>query len=323
MRYDPDKDAKGTRREYAAQNGEHIWVRAVREPSDFFHDLMRRADAAAHPGNLYREVSVSLAHAQWSRTRGVYVFDADLARAVDDTPLEGLTDAAFLRLPEWCVFVRVEREVAGFELVGGFVTTVPLKSGLVGVVSVPVTRVPPGYGGKGPWLYWSNIFSVRPEQPLTFRERDAITKRRGNSFHMSVSGQHIAPDDPSSLLAQALLTRAAYLCAEEPDVRCSGEPRARPQRVKNNGPVREWTVGERFGAAYRRAIAQHAAAGHRGADRSRARPHVRRAHWHTYVTGPRDGERERVLRWLPPMFVNADAAGADVPTTIWRQGRSA
>lgn len=32
-------------------------------------------------------------------------------------------------------------------------------------------------------------------------------------------------------------------------------------------------------------------------------PHVRRAHWHAYWTGPRDGARKVVLRWLSPILV--------------------
>lgn len=33
------------------------------------------------------------------------------------------------------------------------------------------------------------------------------------------------------------------------------------------------------------------------------RPHVRRAHWHGFWTGPRLGEREFILKWIPPTMV--------------------
>jgi hypothetical protein len=36
------------------------------------------------------------------------------------------------------------------------------------------------------------------------------------------------------------------------------------------------------------------------------RPHVRRAHWHGFWTGPRDGEREFILKWIPPTIVGAN-----------------
>jgi hypothetical protein len=43
------------------------------------------------------------------------------------------------------------------------------------------------------------------------------------------------------------------------------------------------------------------------------RPHIRRAHWHTFRRGPRDGEQTRVIRWLPPIPVNVDETGV-IPT---------
>lgn len=37
-----------------------------------------------------------------------------------------------------------------------------------------------------------------------------------------------------------------------------------------------------------------------------SRPLIRRAHWHHFWTGPRDGERKLILQWLPPIPVGAD-----------------
>ena len=42
------------------------------------------------------------------------------------------------------------------------------------------------------------------------------------------------------------------------------------------------------------------------------RPHMRRAHWHRFWTGPRDGERKLVLKWLAPIFVNPDSGDVGV-----------
>lgn len=36
--------------------------------------------------------------------------------------------------------------------------------------------------------------------------------------------------------------------------------------------------------------------------------HMRRAHWRTYWTGPRNGEQVKVLRWIPPTFVKGFVA---------------
>lgn len=42
-------------------------------------------------------------------------------------------------------------------------------------------------------------------------------------------------------------------------------------------------------------------------------PHLRKAHWHRFWTGPRNGERKMVIRWLPPIPVNLDK-GDIIPT---------
>jgi hypothetical protein len=55
----------------------------------------------------------------------------------------------------------------------------------------------------------------------------------------------------------------------------------------------------------------------RGGTHASPRPHVRRAHWHTYWTGPRKDPQKRkpVLKWLSPILVNVED-GADMPVTI-------
>lgn len=53
-----------------------------------------------------------------------------------------------------------------------------------------------------------------------------------------------------------------------------------------------------------------------GGDRAEAKPHMRRAHWHWYWVGKRKGRTDGrygddiVLRWVPPVLVNAGRGGA-------------
>ena len=44
------------------------------------------------------------------------------------------------------------------------------------------------------------------------------------------------------------------------------------------------------------------------------RPHIRRAHWHSFWVGKR-GEQTLSLRWLPPIAVNTEEAG-NLPAVI-------
>jgi len=74
-----------------------------------------------------------------------------------------------------------------------------------------------------------------------------------------------------------------------------------------------WDVGIRIGAALRRAHEHDNAEHGSSANHAGPRPHVRRAHWHTFLTGPRI-EPKRALRWLPPIAVNVEDINDLVPT---------
>jgi len=129
-------------------------------------------------------------------------------------------------------------------------------------------------------------------------------------------------------LATRVVARLRYLIAEDPDVseRVPPEPhRGKARRQVRLGtqpaqPVRELDVGFRVGAALRAAREAGAqtfatndeTVGHR---RSPV-PHVRRAHWHLYWTGPRQGERTPVLRWIPPVVVAASNVDDVVVPTV-------
>lgn len=74
-----------------------------------------------------------------------------------------------------------------------------------------------------------------------------------------------------------------------------------------------WDVGVRMGTALRRVSGQTQGTQSDSLGQEVKRPHIRRGHWHTFLTGPRktkDGEdippaqRTRVLRWIPPIAVN-------------------
>ncbi|WP_280500232.1 hypothetical protein [Nocardia farcinica] len=98
-----------------------------------------------------------------------------------------------------------------------------------------------------------------------------------------------------------------YLCSDQQDARPhrpaygtrkSKKPRQPSQPVIDLG----FDIGPALHAARR--------TGHNGTDSdstalttSNVRPHLRRAHWHTYWTGPRTNPTPEV-RWLHPILVN-------------------
>jgi hypothetical protein len=150
--------------------------------------------------------------------------------------------------------------------------------------------------------------------------RDAAV--RGNAAGLPPDGYAEAARGTFGPLLSLLL----YLCADDAEI---GDGRRRPanpepKRTRRHGwrlfPAdgpRTWDVGVRLGAALRRGY-QRAETEEReeaASGRARPRPHIRRAHWHTFLAG--EGRTERRLKWLPPIPVNVEDVG-DLPATIRR-----
>lgn len=305
--YRVDHDVKDTRRSLERKGRLDMWVLAVKDPNAFF-DLMSDL-MSAHPqaqGDILRELHINVTQSQWSRTRGIYTFDPALAQALDETPLDGLHDDVFASLPEWSVYIDIEREVDGEWLHGGFVAPVPRRAGLA-IVVVSVLASP-----AGP-MYHTLMLQTVSGFPVPFAQRYALAAQQ---LRMMPELARWVRAGRLQRWHELVLLRAAYLCTEQPDVRSSEEPRAAPERRKNVGPVRQWDVGVRFGTAFRAALADHDSHAGQG-DRQRPRIHVRRGHWHTVLSGPMSQTRHRAVRWFPPTIVNAN--GDEMPVTLWRQ----
>ena len=113
----------------------------------------------------------------------------------------------------------------------------------------------------------------------------------------------------------SMLQLLLYICSDEPDMP-EIEPPQRRRRlsggVRPPEAPRVWDVGVRVSAAIRRFSSRASdnpdSRVVSGAHAS-PRPHVRSAHWHTYWTGPREGEfpqRKPVMRWIPPLPIGMD-----------------
>ena len=88
------------------------------------------------------------------------------------------------------------------------------------------------------------------------------------------------------------------------------------QAEKDVAPTRTYNLGYRVGpiltkAAERRTEIVHAGSLDVGTAKRR-RPHIRRAHWHTYWYGPRDGVRTPKLKWVEMRIVNEDLAKSEI-----------
>jgi hypothetical protein len=73
--------------------------------------------------------------------------------------------------------------------------------------------------------------------------------------------------------------------------------------------LKVWHVGRKIGSLIREYNLQQKQKG----SHASPSPHIRRAHWHTYLTGPKKNipidQRKRLLKWIPP-----------IPVAMWERG---
>jgi hypothetical protein len=120
-------------------------------------------------------------------------------------------------------------------------------------------------------------------------------------------------------MVRRALSALVYVCATNADIERQPAQIARQatKRRTDGGtvkPPKVMTVGYRVGAALR-AWRARPATGYPGAPTGRTvRPHVRKAHFHTFRFGK--GRTRRRVKWLPPIPINLGDADADTTTVV-------
>lgn len=289
------------------------------------------ADGNAPPQALPVFAARLAAVGTWRMSKGVYRFDADLYGEIVDTPVEGEIPCEVLRrLPEWCVYV----ETPGFECDGenilGFFAHLEKEENsdneeLVMLIntekscSLEIVHLGDYSLDDGIRIALEKYGSYIPGG-LSGEARATLMRR---------SGRRLEP----------LLSLLLYLCSANAEIgNDARKPRnPKPVRASNGkkkvlaaGNTRIWDVGERVGAAIRkgREAARFSGGGASAGGGASKRPHVRRAHWHGYWYGPREGDRVYKYVWIPPTHVKIDASAAaeSLPTVgraVEEENRSA
>ena len=128
----------------------------------------------------------------------------------------------------------------------------------------------------------------------------------GKPFHDRLN----SPDRPGSMSTVYVENIVAYLCSENAEISKSVTPcdtrKLRSQKKQRKLTQSTWyNVGTRIGAKFRAYSYMKSSGGKSG--KGSVRPHIRRAHWHHYWTGKRDGERHLILRWIEPTIVAGES----------------
>ncbi len=267
--------------------------------------------------------------AAWRVSQGIYRFDPALYQGLIDTPLDReLPREPLYRLPEWCVYMETPE------------------------LTWPMPGEERPIHGVWAHLDWDErgfdelrlvLDTARtPQQALEPQQgcipmplilglgtiADCIARViASGSEQARAHGLKVLPDvlkvEPVARTLWPIISLLLYLCADSAEIgdgtRLPTNPK--PTRTRHGWrlfpaqSLTTWDVGVRIGAALRRAFQAEETHQDSIPTGRHKRPHVRRAHWHTFLAGPENAERERRVKWLPPIPINVDDPDA-LPATV-------
>ena len=252
----------------------------------------------------------------WRCTQGIYRFDAALYDAIRETPVSGdIPSDVLYQLPEWSVYVETPGVAWMGSPMAGFFAHLEADANTGGAELRLLIDSDQGLIGLPLHLgAWSLAESL---------DRTISTAGR-NASAAGLPGLPVPPDARQTIRDQVepLVSLLLYLCSQAGEIGDGTRAPKRPEPIKTKRGLRlfpadrptTWDVGVRMGAALR--AAYHAAEVGQGGHHAGPRPHVRRAHWHGFWSGPRDADaRKFALKWLPPIPVNLDL-GDDLPAVV-------
>lgn len=241
----------------------------------------------------------------WRYSQRVYRFDADLFKQLTDKPgVSALPVETLLRMPDWSIYID-------WAHVHGIAHNLRLYCGAwvqVGIEPDGSVELRAAFHAPDS----SVIIQVLPlMRGLSFAE---TIRANADTYTMSTAADAEPTDieierviELTTELIGRVIPLALFLCSDEPEVerlRVETSERLSYRKSKSGLALRTpkrprvYDVGEEFGRKIRSFDRETRAA--KGGGKT---PHIRRAHWHTYMTGPRNAEQMRVMRWIPPLMI--------------------
>jgi len=245
--------------------------------------------------------------AAWRTTQGIYRFDKTLAESLCDTDLsDKIPSNIFFGLPEWCVYIEIPEDLIRD-------VNIPPFSGFFAFLEYDVndsrSEIRFLLDIKETNELFQLILHLTPDSSITTGFNAMIGEARKEARLLNVPDTAFDEKSIKTVL-EKLLPFVLYLCTDQPDItgRKDYSNRLRPRMIKIKNGLRMfppdqhelWEVGLSIG----RKIRAYQSTG-TGSSHDSPVPHIRRAHWHTFLTGPRDSvTRGSILKWIPPIPVN-------------------
>ena len=264
--------------------------------NDAFREAFQRADCeVSSMGPMYL----------WRKTKSVYRFAPELYEELANQPLDGaLQMQSFYRLPEWAVYIETPGlTISGREIVGFIANTDYAMDWSNPERNTPCLDLTIFYNEKAsppdslqvPMGERNVKETIDKLYKVDMDQRECSAKKYGNVFTNRELPEH---DD------------MMYICSEEPDIdREEASVSSHARKKKGNVPKKSIivNVGVRVSHYIKKYKRQAFDNGNDTVGGVSKRPHIRRAHWHTYWIGPREAkypERQAIPKWLPPIPVN-------------------
>lgn len=268
--------------------------------------------------------NVTYTMALWSRTQGIYRFDKEIYNAIlEGEPPKDIPCDLLKRLPEWCVYIEtpddfyLNRDFGVKTKILGFWTCI-VHTKLGDVLSIIIDNEDVALdsvvlGAFQIELYENNDIN-NSKKTIDEKIQELLDGNKHNN--QNNNNQTIS-------ILKNMISLLLYLCADR-ELTYKGkidEP-VLPKITKTKKGLKEfanpnskvWEVGIRLGRFIREA--RETAYNKSNGDGTRTvRPHIRKAHFNTFFSGKKKDEfgniipneqRIRNLKWLPPVFVNAN-----------------
>jgi hypothetical protein len=284
------------------------------------HAIISSGGALRSPDQA-RHVGVIGALAAWRVTQGVYRFDSTTLDALWATPVTGdIPTEVLFHLPEWCVYVVTPGKTWHGATLHGFFAHLEHDMN----------------DRRTELRFVLDIAWPDGDEPVVLPLHLGQGGVSGGVEAMLREAARHAPfpnPDPDGLVGDLtdrvspVVSLVLYLCSQAAEVRDGGGGDRRPTHprpVKTKKGVRlfpperatPWEVGYRLGAALRKAMLEHNTGVEPAGTHASPRPHIRRAHWHSFWVGQRAVPEARsvVLKWLPPIPVNVQDTDDLIPT---------